>query len=222
MNILAFDTSADIMYITLGQDDLVLDSRIVKSSEQNYNSAFLVSTIADILRKNNKSIVDLNALGVNIGPGSFTGLRASVTVARIIAQQINIPAVGTPSLQIYSGINNTEKNSLCIMDARKGKAYIGVYDKDSCQIEQPCAVEYQKAIDMAKKEDFFIISDKRISALLDENSLNYTKIDSSGADYGKILLKLTYRQVNIEKDDKYQWFNLKPLYIQPPPITMPK
>ncbi len=221
MNILAFDTSTDIMYITLGQGSSIPDSRIVESTAQSYNSAFLVSTIADILRKNNLKITDINALGVNIGPGSFTGLRASATVARVIAQQADILAVGIASLQVYSMLNNTEKNSLCLMDARRGKAYAGIYDKDSNPILQPCAMEYEKALELAKNEDFFIISDSRMAKQLKDQNLNFIQFQESGADFGKFLLSLTTKYLRERDSEKFKWYNLKPLYIQPPPVSMP-
>lgn len=45
---------------------------------------------------------DVNLIAVNIGPGSFTGIRACVTVARVMAQQLDCKAVGVSSLEILS------------------------------------------------------------------------------------------------------------------------
>ncbi len=222
MNILAFDTSTDIMYITLGKDNCILDSRMIKSTEQSYNSAFLVSTIAGILRDNKLNMANIDALGVNIGPGSFTGLRASAAVARVTAQQLGIPAVGISSFRVYSMLNNTEKDCLCLMDARKGKAYVGTYNKDAEPILEPCAMEYEKAFEPAKSKDYFVISDDRLVKQLKENGIKFMQFHQSGADFGEFLLKQTLKQLQKEEKEIFNWQNLKPLYIQPPPITMPK
>jgi len=216
MNVLVFDTSTDIMHVTLGRNSDVTDSRTVKTTEQHYNSAFLVSTIADILKNNDLKMSDINVLGVNIGPGSFTGLRASVTVARVIAQQLDSPAVGVPSMQVYSMLNNTEKDALCIMDARRGMAFVGIYGKNAEPIVEPCIVEYEKALLMAKEKDYFVICDKRMAKNID-NCVNF---EEAGVDFGAFLLELTNKK--LKTGEKFCWNELKPLYIQSPPITISK
>lgn len=222
MNVLVFDTSYEVMHVTLGQDDKVLDSRMVGNTEQGYNSAYLISTIADIMQKNNLKMQDIEAIGVNIGPGSFTGLRACVTVGRVIAQQLDIPAIGIPSFQVYSMLNDSSSKTLCIMDARRGRAYVGIYDKNSNPILSPCAVEYEEAFGMAQKEDYFIISDNRMTKKLEEQGLAYVNFQETGIDYGKFLLKQTFKILKNQTIKEYSWKKLKPLYIQPPPITISK
>ena len=118
MKILVFDTCLDKMYVTLAEDDKILSSKIVTNK---YHSAFLISTIKELLKANNLTPQNIDAIGTNIGPGSFTGIRACTTVARMFAQQLNIPAVGISSLEILSKINNTEKTVLTYMKIMKLK-----------------------------------------------------------------------------------------------------
>ena len=124
MKILAFDTCLDKMYVTLAQDDKVLESKIVTNQDNKYHSAFLISTIRDILHENNIEPKDLDAIGTNIGPGSFTGIRACTTVARMMAQQLDIKACGISSLEILEQINPTQKPTMVALDARKNSAYL--------------------------------------------------------------------------------------------------
>ena len=119
---LAFDTCLDKMYVVLKNDDVILASQIVENQDNKYHSAFLISTIQKVLSENNIKPKDINLIAVNIGPGSFTGIRACVTVARVMAQQLNCKAVGVSSLEILSKIAN--KNSLVALDARKDSAYL--------------------------------------------------------------------------------------------------
>lgn len=84
MKILVFDTCLDKMYVALAENDTVLSSRIVTNRDNKYHSAFLISTIKEILKENNLTPQDLDAIGTNIGPGSFTGIRACTTVARMM------------------------------------------------------------------------------------------------------------------------------------------
>ncbi len=222
MNILTFDTSSEIMYVTLGKDDKVLESVIIPSTEQNYNSAFFVSTIVDILKNNNLIMQDIKALGVNIGPGSFTGLRAAITVARVIAQQLDIPVIGIPSLQIYSMLNKSDKESFCIMDARRGRAYIGVYDQNFEPKTPPSIMEYEKAFELFQNKDYFIISDNRIAKKLEGKQLQYIEFSKTSDDLGVFLFKQVLKKIKQDNLKEFNWQNIKPLYLQSPAITISK
>ena len=122
MKILAFDTCLDKTYITLAEDDKVLRSETIVSDGQNYHSAYLISTIVKVLKELNLTPKDIDMIATDIGPGSFTGIRACTTVARVLAQQLDIKAVGISSLEILSKILGG--NDLVALDARKNKAYI--------------------------------------------------------------------------------------------------
>ena len=81
MKILAFDTCLDKMYVVLKDDEHLLASEIVENQGSKYHSAFLISTIQRVLSENNLKPQDLDLIATNIGPGSFTGIRACTTVA---------------------------------------------------------------------------------------------------------------------------------------------
>lgn len=220
--ILTFDTSADKMYVTIGNDDQVNISRIIKNTPQRYHSALLIPIIAELLREEKITMQDIDAVGVNVGPGSFTGIRASATVARVIAQNLDIPVIGVSSLEVYSLLNNTDKNSLCLLDARKGKAYMGVYTSNGDVIKEPEAIEYDTVIEYARSNDVFIIADNIMSEKIKATGLDCINLQDIDCDFGIYLAKLTYKHLKSGNKEEFKWFNLKPLYIQPPPISMPK
>ena len=91
---LAFDTSLDKMYTVLKRDGKILASRIIENKDNKYHSAFLISTLQEILSENKITPRDIDLIAVNTGPGSFTGIRACVTVARVLAQQLNCKVIG--------------------------------------------------------------------------------------------------------------------------------
>ena len=119
MWLLAFDTCLDKTYVTL-TDGEKFENKIILSNEKNYHSAYLISTIVDILKANSLEPKDLDCIAIDVGPGSFTGIRACTTVARMLAQQLNIKAIGISSLEILSKILG--ENDLVALDARKNKA----------------------------------------------------------------------------------------------------
>ena len=87
--ILAFDTCLDKMYAVLKEDDKILSSKIVENHDEKYHSAFLIRAISEFLSANNCRPEDIDLIVTNTGPGSFTGIRACTTVARVMAQQLH-------------------------------------------------------------------------------------------------------------------------------------
>ena len=122
MIILAFDTCLDKMYAVLKRDDDILSSKIIENNNGKYHSAFLISTLQEIMSANNIKPQDIDLIATNIGPGSFTGIRACVTVARVMAQQLNCKTAGVSSLEILA--ETAVKNPLVALDARKNCAYL--------------------------------------------------------------------------------------------------
>lgn len=204
MKMLCFDTCLDKTYITLTNGEEFVNKTIL-STDKNYHSAYLISTIVEILKGAGLTPKDLDCIATDIGPGSFTGIRACTTVARMLAQQLNIKAIGVSSLEILSRISNGE--DLVALDARKNKAY--VYDGKILG-----AVELEEV-------------DKLVSGrkLITDNSLleRFKPLASEAISYqigdhelGEILAKIALEKLS--KGNKADWRELKPLYIQPPPV----
>ena len=98
---LSFDTSLDKTYIVLGEDKKIIESKEILSNEKNYHSAYLISMIAEILKRNNKTPEDVKVIGVNIGPGSFTGIRLGIAYAKGLAMGLNVPVVPVNAFELY-------------------------------------------------------------------------------------------------------------------------
>lgn len=204
MKILVFDTCLDKMYVALAEDEKILSSKIVTNQDNKYHSAFLISTIKEMLKENNLTPQDLSAIGTNVGPGSFTGIRACTTVARIMAQQLNLPACGISSLEILSKINETTKPTMVVLDARKNCGYLHVNG------EVKGAVQLEEIEALLKEKDYYLITDDKLQKRL--GGISYQQGEYQ---LGEILAKLAYDKL---KQESCQWQKLKPLYIQPPPM----
>ncbi len=219
MKILTFDTGTETMYVTIGTDSTVEVCKILETTEKSYNSAHLIPVIIELLKGQNITAKDIEAIGVNIGPGSFTGIRASATVAKVMANRLDIPVVGVSSLELYSCLNTSGKNTLCLLDARRGKAYMAVYGTNNMPLLHPEAVEYEKALEYAKNNDLFIISDIKMSEIIQEAGMKCLNLSEIKENLGLHLARLTYRYLSSRNLKAYGWQGLKPLYIQPPPIS---
>ena len=104
MILLNFDTALNKTYVAISNNGELITSKIVENTEDNYHSAFLLSTIKEVLKENDLTPQDVNLIGVNVGPGSFTGIRAALTVAKVMAQELSIKIVPVESLEILSKI----------------------------------------------------------------------------------------------------------------------
>lgn len=204
MKILAFDTCLDKMYVTLAQDDKILESKIVTNQDNKYHSAFLISTIRDILHENNIEPKDLDAIGTNVGPGSFTGIRACTTVARMMAQQLDIKACGISSLEILEQINPTQKPTMVALDARKNSAYLLYNGKIHG------AVQLEEIKNLLTEKDYYLITDDKL-----QKELSGISYQQEEYQLGEILAKLAFEKLKMQE---CKWQELKPLYIQPPPM----
>lgn len=201
MKILAFDTCLDKTYITLSEDNKIIKSVTILSDGRNYHSAYLISTIVKILKDANLTPHDIDMIATDIGPGSFTGIRACTTVARVLAQQLGIKAVGVSSLEILSKILGG--NDLVALDARKNKAY--VFDGKILG-----AVELEEVDNIVK--DRVLITDDSMIERFSQYANKAISYQQSAYPIGEILAKIA-----LDKNET-DWRKLKPLYIQPPPV----
>lgn len=212
MIILGFDTCLDKMYVVLAKDDNILSSKIIETTKEHYHSAFLISTIKEVLKENDITPRGVDVIATNIGPGSFTGIRACTTVARVFAQASEAKVVGVSSLEILSRLNDSQENTLVALDARKDMAYVAVYEnKQEVLAPQTMLIEDVKGL--IKKEFLFVISDDKLAPML--GGISYQQ---SEKDLGKFLAEIAYEK--LQQDCETDWRKLHPLYIQPPPINV--
>ena len=204
MRLLAFDTCLDKTYVTLYNGESFIN-KVILSNDKNYHSAYLISTIVEILKSENLTPNDIDYIVTDIGPGSFTGIRACVTVARMLAQQLDKKVVGVSSLEILSRILG--EKDLVALDARKNKAYL--FDG-----------EIKGAVDLEEVDKIVankhLITDNSLLQRFQEFTKDVVSYQQEEYQLGEILAKIAIEK--IEKRINTDWRELKPLYIQPPPV----
>ena len=204
MRLLAFDTCLDKTYVTF-TDGIKFENKVILSNDKNYHSAYLISTIVEMLKKENLEPKDLDCIAIDIGPGSFTGIRACTTVARMLAQQLNIKAIGVSSLEILS--RSLGGNDLVALDARKNKAY--VYDGEILG-----AVELEEVDKIVSNRK--LITDNSLYDRFNQHTQDIISYQQQEFQLGEILAKIALEK--LEQGIDADWRKLKPLYIQPPPV----
>lgn len=90
-------------------------------------------TSSKVMKVLTEAVPDINTVDkifVVNGPGSFTGIRVGVTIAKTIGFCLNIPIIKLSELELLATTKTDTKYNVSLIDARRGYVYAGIYDKD--------------------------------------------------------------------------------------------
>ncbi|MEH7076238.1 tRNA (adenosine(37)-N6)-threonylcarbamoyltransferase complex dimerization subunit type 1 TsaB [Neobacillus drentensis] len=127
MTILAIDTSNYALGVALLEENQVLGEYITNLKKNH--SVRIMPAIQTLMKDCERVPADLTKIVVAKGPGSYTGVRIGVTIAKTLAWTLNIPLVGISSLEILaSGVSRYFDGYVSpLFDARRGQVYTGLY-----------------------------------------------------------------------------------------------
>ena len=205
MNLLAICSALDNSYIAIKYDGKIL-SKIIKS-DKNYHSLYIISEIKKIIENNNIKLENLDAITVNCGPGSFTGIRVALTNAKVLAGELDKPLIPLNTAEILLKAYDCD---YLLMDARRDMFYFGNQEK----IE----LIYKDKIndELTKKESKKIIADKKCSQIF-KNTICFEEKEN---DLGTVMLDLAEEKFEKADDKKiFNHFQVSANYIQTPPIN---
>ncbi len=98
--LLAIDTATHATGVCLADRAQVLAEHVWHSGR--YHTVELAPEVAVLLQRNQVALTDLEAVAVASGPGSYTGLRIGMALAKGIALALRIPLIGVPTLDILA------------------------------------------------------------------------------------------------------------------------
>ena len=130
---LFIDTSLEDVSIALVKDDKELS--LIHENIPGKHSIYVTKYIDDILKENNLSPESVDEIIVVNGPGSFTGIRIGVTIAKMFAYLENIRIVTITSLKARV-IGEKPNYLLTTIDAKHENYYVGLYDENYNTIEE--------------------------------------------------------------------------------------
>lgn len=125
---LLLDSSNSALSVGLGKEDgSLLDGSTYEANQRQ--SEVMVDEIDRMLKKHSLTREDLFAVISTKGPGSYTGVRISLTIAKTVSFALNIPLYLASSLEM---LKDGDHPSICLSNARSKRSYIGVYEKEEC------------------------------------------------------------------------------------------
>lgn len=138
MMLLAVESTARIATAALFQDGALVAERAADAEKKHAET--LLPLIDELLEENGVSISQIDLFAVDIGPGSFTGVRIGVSLVNALAYATGRKVVPVNALlALYSSANERERPVCAMIDARNGNAYAALYQAGKPLIE-PCAV----------------------------------------------------------------------------------
>lgn len=96
----------------------------------------LMPLVLDALDAAGASLADLTAVAVGLGPGPFTGLRAGVVTAAVLARTLGVPAYGACSLDVLAA-GRADPPFVVVTDARRREVYWANYNSAGMRVEGP-------------------------------------------------------------------------------------
>jgi len=127
MKLLAIDTSNYPLGIALIDDGKVIGEYITNIKKNH--SIRVMPAIETLCRECDIKPAELNKIVVAEGPGSYTGVRIGVTIAKTLAWTLQIPLVGVSSLEVLAASVGRYFSGYVVplFDARRGQVYTGLY-----------------------------------------------------------------------------------------------
>lgn len=135
MNILAVDTSATSASVCVAQENKIIGEFSINTSLTH--SQTLVPMIEQVSEKTGISLDNIDAIAVNAGPGSFTGVRIGVAAVKGIAFSRNIPCVSVSTLESMAyNMLDSECIVCAVMDARCSQVYNALFKVSNGKVER--------------------------------------------------------------------------------------
>ncbi len=218
---LAFDTTGASCGIILQKGSEVVS--VFEKSMDFGQSEELMIQIQNILKSNNISFLDIEALFVCVGPGSFTGVRSSISAARVFNIACpNLKVGGISAFDAY--INTLSEDELSdinavIIETRRDDFYIQIFDKKLNKISDALALNRETIIEALKEFgcSVSLVGDGVERFLMQPSGLNLKSIKILDCLPIKTLAQTGLKML---KDNKINY--PKPLYLRAPDVSLPK
>ena len=154
MNYLVLDTS--FLYINIyivNHDEVIKDCKLKVEKDMSNK---ILPLLRKLLSEVNMRISDINKIFITIGPGSFTGVRIGLTVAKVVSWGLDIPLIPISTLEyLASGMNLSKNKIRPIIDARRGNVFTALYNNNLDVIEKEQLVSFET---LENSEDIDLVS----------------------------------------------------------------
>ena len=193
---LILDTSSKYLVVGLAKEEELI--AVIKYEAWQRQSEVAMQEIEKILKENNVDIKDVNKVIVSKGPGSYTGIRIALTIAKVLGLVRNVDVITLSSLEIFI---KPKGKYISLLDARSKRAYIGVYE-DGLEVMKECVLTLDEIKEyISLHQDYKLVGEVRVLGLQEKdenlalNMLEISKLKEKVSDINSLVptyLKDTY------------------------------
>lgn len=187
------DSSNKFLSVGIAKNGEVID-RIFYEAWQR-QSEMMTGELSRILERNNILNNEIDAVVVGVGPGSYTGVRIAITIGKTIAYALNTKIYCVSSLSL---LKNPNKPTICVVNARSGRSYFGVYDNTKVLVNDTIKPNEEVLSYIADHSDYQV-----------NGEVEHLEIKSGDYDIIENLAKSMTNE-NLVKSP----FELKPIYLK--------
>ena len=200
MKILFIDTSLKDVSIATYESSKLLS--VISECIPNMHSIYTIPYIDRCLTESKIDKKEVEKIIVINGPGSFTGIRIGLTIAKVYSYILNINVVCVSSLKALA-LSTSGEIIISVLNARNDNYYVGIYDKYYNNLYKECFMNKEELISLISKYDCVkLVSNEEIN--IDGYIVNTVKLD---------ILNI----INYYKDDVgVNNFLVKPNYLKKP------
>lgn len=116
------DSSNTDLTVGIGNETGIIDS--ISYDAWQRQSECMIPELDNLLEKHHYTRNDIKDVIVAVGPGSYTGVRIAITIAKVLSFALNRPIYPVSSLRVLKHKNEA---SICLINARSNRSYVGVY-----------------------------------------------------------------------------------------------
>ncbi len=193
---LILDTSSKYLVVGLAKEEELI--AVIQYEAWQRQSEVAMQEIEKILKENNVDIKDVNKVIVSKGPGSYTGIRIALTIAKVLGLVRNVDVITLSSLEIFI---KPKGKYISLLDARSKRAYIGVYE-DGLEVMKECVLTLDEIKEyISLHQDYKLVGEVRVLGLQEKdenlalNMLEISKLKEKVSDINSLVptyLKDTY------------------------------
>lgn len=137
MKILALDTSAKAASVCLAQEDKIIGEFFIDTALTH--SQTLISMTEQLCKNTQTQFSEIDAIAVNVGPGSFTGVRIGVAAAKGLAFANELPCISVSTLESMAyNMLGSDCMVCAVMDARCSQVYNALFRVSGDRVERLC------------------------------------------------------------------------------------
>ena len=148
---LLLDSSNTSLTVGVAKDDVLLES--ISYEAWQSQSEHMIPELDKLLNKYSITKDDINEIAVANGPGSYTGVRIAITIAKTIAAVLPVKVYAISSLRCQKDRKNP---SICVINARSGRSYFGVFEDEKVLVDD-CIMTNDKVIEYINEHPDYVV-----------------------------------------------------------------